>query len=147
MEDLNTQNARNRQKIEKYLVSQKAGATINQIAGNTGLSWLTIQRHLDYLDTIGRVDKTQAGKFEIYFLNGHNKWQKDFQLNSRHKLYIDTFMTSFGKPFIRIKETKKKDANAEKWETFGEIMITEEKLEEVINFLQTIKKGIGKYKG
>lgn len=144
MDELDTQNSKNRQTIEKYLVLQKSGATINQIADGTELSWLTIQRHLDYLDSIGRIDKTKAGKFEIYSLNGHGKWQTDISLNSKHKLYIDTFMTSFGKPFIRIKEVKKKNDNS--WKTFGEIMVTEDKLDEVINFLKTVRQGIGKYK-
>jgi len=132
-----------RQKIEKYLaVKQKA--SINQIAQETKLSWATVKKHLDYLQTIGRVHGERLGNSIIYFFNGVGEWTKKVELNQKHILWLDTFVSYFGEPFIRIKEVKRKES---KWETFGEIMITKNKLREVINFLSDVEKNIGKYGG
>lgn len=134
---------RDRQKIEKYLAIQKR-ASINQIAEYTKLSWATVRKHLDYLQTIGRVHGERLGNSIIYFFNGDGEWTKQVNLNKKHILFLDTFVSFFGEPFIRIKEVKKKDTN---WETFGEIMITKDKLRDVIEFLSDVEKNISKYRG
>ena len=130
-----------RKKIESYL-AQTGKASINQIAEATGLSWATVKKHLEYLEGIGRVHGERLGNSIIYFFNGNGKWQKRVYLNSTHILFLDTFISPFGEPFIRIKEVKKK---GDKWITFGEVMITKECIEDVKKFLETIKKHIDEY--
>ncbi len=130
-----------RKKIESYL-AQVGKASINQIAEATGLSWATVKKHLEYLEGIGRVHGEHLGNSIIYFFNGNGKWQKRVHLNSTHILFLDTFISPFGEPFIRIKEVKKK---GDKWVTFGEVMITKERIEDVKEFLETIKRHIDIY--
>jgi predicted ArsR family transcriptional regulator len=132
----------NRKNIEKALVRYKEGATINQIARELNFSWITVKKHLDYLQTIGRVEiKNFAGK-EIYFLNGKGEWQTKITLSPSHSLFFDTFTSLFGGPYVRIKETKLVDG---KWKTMGNVMITSDKLGEAVDFLTKLRQDIKSY--
>jgi len=131
----------NRKKIERYLAIQQK-ASINQISSDLKISWATTRKHLDYLQSLGRVHGERLGNSIIYFFNGNGDWQDKIRLNQNHILFLDTFISSFGEPFIRIKESKKKD---DAWETFGEIMITKDTISEVIKFLEKVNKNISKY--
>ncbi len=132
-----------RKSIEQYLAT-KHRASINQISSDLEISWATARKHLDYLETIGRVHGERLGNSIIYFFNGNGEWQDKVWLNKNHILFLDTFVSSFGEPFIRIKESKKK---GETWETFGEIMITKDTVGDVIKFLENVRKNISKYGG
>ena len=129
-----------RREIEKYLVG-KRGCTINQIAEDLGISWATARKHLDDMETVGRVHKEQIGSSTAYFLNDQGKWNRAFKLNNRHYIFIDSFISPFGQPFIRIKDTKKRNG---KWEPFGDVMITKDKLKDVIGFLKEVSKNVEK---
>ena len=83
------------------------------------------------LEDIGRVHR--EGK--IYFLNGVDEWQKKINLSENHSLWIDTFRSTFGENFVRIKETKKTDG---KWNSIGNIIITKNKIKEVSKFLDRV---------
>ena len=131
-----------RKKIERYLAKNQK-ASINQISEGTTLAWATVQKHLDYLESIGRVHGERLGNSIIYFFNGDGKWQKKVRLNQNHILFLDTFVSQFGKPFVRIKEAKKRDS---KWENFGDVMITKEKIKEVRAFLEKVEKNIDNYR-
>ncbi len=131
-----------RKQVELFLAKNQK-ASINQIADSTKLSWATVKKHLDYLKSIGRVHGERLGNSIIYFFNGDGEWQEKVWLNSNHILFLDTFVSQFGEPFIRIKEAKKK---GEKWETFGEIMITKDRINEVRGFLEKVQKNIGNYR-
>ena len=132
----------NRKSIEKTLVKYKDGATINQIAKDLNFSWITVKKHFDYMQTIGRVEiKNFAGK-EIYFLNGKGDWQKMISLSPSHSLFLDTFTSSFGGPYVRIKETKLVNG---KWKTIGNVIITSDKLGEAVDFLQKLRQDIKSY--
>lgn len=130
-----------RKKIEQYLIKSKK-ASINQIAEATKLSWATVKKHLEYLQTIGRVHGERLGNSHIYFLNGKGEWTTRVKLNSNHILFLDTFISYFGDPYIRIKEVKRKE---NVWETFGEVMITRDKIKEVVSFLSDVDKSISKF--
>ena len=132
-----------RKRIEIFLAKNQK-ASINQIAEATKLSWATVKKHLDYLESIGRTHGERLGNSIIYFFNGNGQWQEKVWLNNNHILFLDTFVSQFGEPFIRIKEAKKKD---EKWETFGEIMITKDRIKDVMGFLNKVQKNIQKYGG
>lgn len=134
---------RDRKNIEIYMAKIKK-ASINQIAEATRLSWATVKKHLEYLQSIGRVHGERLGNSHIYFLNGDGDWTQTIKLDSNHILYLDTFISYFGDPFIRIKEVKRKD---NVWHTFGEISITREKLADVVSFLSKVDKSIEKYGG
>lgn len=131
-----------RKRIERFLAKNQR-ASINQISEGTNLAWATVQKHLDYLESIGRAHSERLGNSIIYFFNGNGKWQKKVKLNSNHILFLDTFVSQFGEPFIRIKEARKRDS---KWENFGDIMITKEKIREVKEFLETVEKNIDNYR-
>lgn len=130
-----------RKEIEKYLVQHRK-ATVNQIADHLNIHWITVQKKLDELESIGRLHKEKIGKTTIYYLNGVGKWQDKFKLNESTYLFADTFISPFGDPFIRLKETKKKEGN---WTKFGEIMITKEKLNDVVTFLQKVRDELKNY--
>lgn len=130
-----------RKKIECYLAKNQKAST-NQIAEATSLAWATVQKQMDYLESIGRVHSERLGNSIIYFFNGNGKWQRKVRLDQDHILFLDTFISQYGKPYIRIKEAKKKDS---KWENFGDIMITKEKIREVKEFLENVEKDIDKY--
>lgn len=132
-----------RKKIEIFLATNKK-ASINQIAEGTKLSWATVKKHLDYLESIGRVHGERLGNSIIYFFNGNGQWQEKVWLNNNHILFLDTFVSQFGEPFIRIKEAKKR---GDKWETFGEIMITKDKIKDIMSFLDIVQKNIQSYGG
>lgn len=130
----------NRKSIEKTLIGYKDGATINQISKDLGLSWITVKKHLEYLNAIGRTHVKKFGNNEIYFLNGEGKWKKQIDLSPSHTLFLDTFVSPFNEPFLRIKETKIIDG---KWKSIGNIIITKEKLPDVIDFLKQLEAEIG----
>lgn len=131
-----------RKKVEVFL-AQNQKASINQIADSIKLSWATVKKNLDYLESIGRVHGERLGNSIIYFFNGNGEWQERVWLDQNHILFLDTFVSQFGIPFIRIKEAKKK---GEKWETFGEIMITKDRIKEVKGFLEKVQKNIENYR-
>jgi DNA-binding transcriptional ArsR family regulator len=131
-----------RKKIECYLAKNQKAST-NQISEGANLAWATVQKHLDYLESIGRVHSERLGNSMIYFFNGNGKWQKKVRLDQDHILFLDTFVSQHGKPFIRIKEAKKK---AGKWENFGDVMITKEKVSEVKAFLEIVEKNLDIYR-
>jgi DNA-binding transcriptional ArsR family regulator len=131
-----------RKEIELFL-SRNKRASINQIAEANKLSWATVKKHLDYLESIGRVHGERLGNSIIYFFNGDGEWQERVWLNPKHILFLDTFISQFGEPFIRIKEVKKKEKG---WETFGEVMITKDRIKDVIEFLDKVQKKIESYR-
>ena len=132
---------RNRKNIEKYLATRRK-ASINQISKDLDISWATAKNHLEYLESIGRVHKEELGNSIIYFFNGDGKWQKKIWLTPHHILYLDTFISPFRDPFVRIKEVKKEGND---WRHVGDIMITKEKLKNVINFLKNVESNINNY--
>jgi predicted ArsR family transcriptional regulator len=132
-------NNENRKSIEKALIKHKDGATINQISKDLNLSWITVKKHLERLNAIGRTHVKKFGNNEIYFLNGEGKWKKQIELSPNHTLFLDTLVSPFNEPFLRIKETKVIDG---KWQSVGNIIITKEKLPEVIDFLKQLKSEI-----
>jgi|GEM_PF-2828735 len=131
-----------RKAIERYLAKNRK-ASINQISEGTSLAWATVQKHLSYLESIGRAHGERLGNSIIYFFNGDGKWQKKVRLNRDHILFLDTFVSQFGEPFIRIKEARKKDGS---WENFGDVMITKDKLGEVREFLESVEGNINTYR-
>ena len=130
-----------RKAIEQYLAT-KFKASINQISSDLGLSWATVKKHLDYLQSIGRVHGERLGNSIIYFFNGRGDWQEKIQLTPNHVLFLDTFVSYFGEPFVRIKEAKKE---GDKWRHIGDIMITKNRLKDVIRFLTNVEQNIDKY--
>jgi len=144
MKPIHDESNANRVEIEKRLASYKDGATINQIASDLELSWITVKKHLDYLQAIGRADVKRFGNSQIYFLNGKGTWTKQIHLSSMHTLFLDTFYSPapFNEAFLRIKETKKSEGE---WKVVGNVMITKDKLGEVIEFLTNLKDHIEQY--
>ena len=133
--------SKNRKEIEKYLATHSP-LSVNQIAEALKLSWATVQSHLDTMEASARVHFQQLSKTKVYYLNGVGKWQNRVKLNDSTYLFLDTFISPFGEPFIRIKETTNKSGN---WEKFGEVMVTKDKIDDVIKFLENVKGDIDKY--
>uniref|UniRef100_A0A7C3J4V5 ArsR family transcriptional regulator n=1 Tax=Candidatus Methanomethylicus mesodigestus TaxID=1867258 RepID=A0A7C3J4V5_9CREN len=144
MKPINDESNKTRIEIEKKLATayNKEGATINQIAKDLSFSWITVKKHLDYLEAIGRVEVRKFGNSQVYFLNGQQKWSKKISLSPFHTLYLDTFISPFNEPYLRIKETKMMQG---KWKVIGNVMITKDRLCEVIDFLTELKDKIGQY--
>jgi len=94
------------------------------------------------MQSIGRAEVKKFGNSEIYFLNGDGRWKSRITLSPTHTLFLDTFMSPFNQPYLRIKETKVVEG---KWKDIGNVMITKDKLDEMIAFLQKLKSEIENY--
>lgn len=138
---------RNKQLIEKILAtSSKRGMTITDIVNEAKerkaeLSWQTVKRHLCKLEAVQRVDVERLGNSEVYYFNGQGEFQIPIQLTKNQKLFLDIFRSPWGDPYIRIKESKRK---GERWEDRGAVIISKDKVGEVVKQLQKLKANMAK---
>ena len=63
-------------------------------------------------------------------------------LTSNHILFLDTVISPVKEPFIRIKEAKRE---GDQWKHVGDVMITKDKLNEVIKILKAVEENIEIY--
>ena len=129
------------QSIEKSLIGNDKGLTIQQIIDKTGLARGTVKTYLDELIRVGRVHEEQYGQnTKVFFLNGIGKYQQQVQMYTDGVLFIDVMTDPWKKPFIRVKlRNNKKDVGAI-------FLNNEESVDELINVLQTAKPQLKKYK-
>ena len=129
------------QSIEKSLIGNDKGLTIQQIIDKTGLARGTIKTYLDELIRMGRVHEEEYGQnTKVFFLNGVGKYQQQVQMYTDGVLFIDVMTDHWKKPFIRVKlRNNKKDVGAI-------FLNNEESVDELINVLQTAKPQLKKYK-
>ena|SRR3989338_5779521 len=129
------------QSIEKSLIGNDKGLTIQQIIDKTGLARGTIKTYLDELIRMGRVHEEEYGQnTKVFFLNGIGKYQQQVQMYTDGVLFIDVMTDPWKKPFIRVKlRNNKKDVGAI-------FLNNEESVDELINVLQTAKPQLKKYK-
>jgi len=133
----------NRKKIEKILATSRQGMTISEIMKATGLSRPTVKSHLEKLMSIGRVEAVKYGDVSVvYFWNGEGKYQDKVKLSDRHILFLDVMINPWGKPFIRIKESKK---IGERWEDIGAIIIDKKSVNKLIDKLKMMSKHLDEY--
>lgn len=129
------------QSIEKSLIGNDKGLTIQQIIDKTGLARGTVKTYLDELIRMGRVHEEEYGQnTKVFFLNGIGKYQQQVQMYTDGVLFIDVMTNPWKKPFIRVKlRNNKKDVGAI-------FLNNEESVDELINVLQTAKPQFKKYK-
>ncbi|MBI1936201.1 winged helix-turn-helix domain-containing protein [Candidatus Woesearchaeota archaeon] len=129
------------QSIEKSLIGNDKGLTIQQIIDKTGLARGTVKTYLDELIRMGRVHEEEYGQnTKVFFLNGVGKYQQQVQMYTDGVLFIDVMTDPWKKPFIRVKlRNNKKDVGAI-------FLNNEESVDELINVLQTAKPQLKKYK-
>jgi len=133
----------NRKQIERFLAQKKGrGATISEMQSETNLTWQTIKRHLDKLESIGRVHVELFGKTQAFFLNGEEQFKEKVQFG-KHTLFIDCMISAWGEPFIRIKDRKKTDKGGE---DVGAIIINKNKVKEVASKLMKMAPKLETYK-
>ncbi len=142
--DLIQQAVENRRKIERVLASSREGLTLSEIARRTGLSPQTVKRHLMRLIAIGRVHKEDHYGFSLYYWNGEGKYQETVRLSDKHTLFIDVFVNPWGKPYIRIKETKF-NPSTQKWEEMGAVIVDAKRVKELARKLINMAKHIDEY--
>ncbi len=65
-------------------------------------------------------------------------------LSDNHVLFIDAMVNPWGRPFVRIKESKRVPGTNE-WEDVGAILVDSKKLPEFIEKLKDIEKNLDKY--
>ena len=141
--DLISKSAENRKKIEKLLATAKRGMTLTEIARELNLPISTVKRHLEKLISVGRVH-TESYKGSTYYIwNGDEKYRFKVFLSDNHVLFIDAMVNPWGKPFVRIKESKRIPGTNE-WEDVGAIIVDSKKLSEFIEKLKEIEKNIDK---
>jgi len=142
--DLISKSVENRKKIEKLLATAKRGMTLSEIARELNLPISTVKRHLEKLISIGRVH-TESYKGSTYYIwNGDEKYQHKVFLSDNHVLFIDAMVNPWGRPFVRIKESKRVPGTNE-WEDVGAIIVDSRKLSEFIEKLKEIEKNLDKY--
>ncbi len=134
----------NRKKIEKLLATAKRGMTLTEIARELNLPVSTVKRHLEKLISIGRVH-TESYKGSTYYIwNGFERYQYKVFLSDNHVLFIDAMVNPWGRPFVRIKESKRVPGTNE-WEDVGAILIDSRKLSEFIEKLKEIENNLDEY--
>ena len=143
-EDLIKQSLENRKTVEKTLATAKRGMTLTDVAEATKLPVSTVKRHLEKLISIGRVHVDSYRGFSVYVWNGEKVYQDKIFLSENHILYIDAMVNPWGKPFIRVKESKR-IPGSNKWDDVGAILIDEKRIIDFIGKLSTIKQKLGKY--
>ena len=129
------------QSIEKSLIGNDKGLTIQQIIDKTGLARGTIKTYLDELIRMGRVHEEEYGQnTKVFFLNGIGKYQQQVQMYTDGVLFIDVMTDPWKKPFIRVKlRNNKKDVGAI-------FLNNEESVDKLIGVLQNAKPQLKKYK-
>jgi len=142
--DLISKSVENRKKIERLLATAKRGMTLSEIARELNLPISTVKRHLEKLISIGRVH-TESYKGSTYYIwNGEEKYHYKVFLSDNHVLFIDAMVNPWGRPFVRIKESKRIPGTNE-WEDVGAIIVDSRKLSEFIEKLKEIEKNLDKY--
>lgn len=129
------------QKIEKSLISNNKGLTIQQIIDLTNLARGTVKTYLDELIRMGRVHEEEYGQnTKVYFLNGVGKFQQQVQMYKDGVLFIDVMTDPWKKPFVRVKfRNDKKD--------LGAIFLNDEQsVDKLIEVLNNAKPQLKKYK-
>jgi len=132
----------NRKKIEVFFATLKGkGATLTDIETDTKIARMTIKRHLDKMQLIGRLHTEIVGKTNLYYLNGDGTHREIVQFGN-HKLFIDVFTSYFGEAFVRIKD-RKKTKNGD--EDVGAIIINKDKVKELAEKLLKIQPQLQTY--
>ena len=143
--DLALKSAENRKKIEQVLATAERGMTLSEIAKAAELPVSTVKRHLEKLVTIGTVHVESYRGFNVYIWNGDKQYRDKIFLSKNHVLFIDTMINPWGKPFIRIKESKRNPITGE-WEDIGAILVDSKRIKDLIQKLVKIEESIEKYR-
>ena len=132
-------------KIEKELVANRNGITIQQIMENTKLARGTVKSYLDELIRMNRVHEEEYGQnTKVYFLNGEGEFQKPIPMKDkgfdRGILYVDVMTDPWKNPFVRVKFRRKS-------RDIGSIYINnEEAVDKLIDALNNAKPQLQKYR-
>jgi hypothetical protein len=134
------------QKIEKTLIKNRNGLTIQQIIDMTNLARGTIKTYLDELICMGRVHEEEYSQnTKVYFLNGQGEFQQKIQMFDekgfdKGVLFVDVMTDPWKNPFIRVKfRNKNKD--------IGSIFLNNEKtVDSLIEALKTTKPQLKGYR-
>ncbi len=142
--DLISKSVENRKRIEKLLATAKKGLTLTEIARELNLPVSTVKRHLEKLISIGMVH-TEFYRGSTYYLwNEEGRYNRKVFLSDNHVLFIDVMINPWGRPFVRIKESKRIPGTDE-WEDIGAIIVNGKKLSEFIEKLKDIEENLDKY--
>ena len=142
--DLIARSARTRKAIEKVLAVSRRGMTLSEIAEATKLPTTTVKRHLERLISIGRVHVEYHRGSTMYYWNGEGEYSERVKLSDSHVLYLDIMINPWGKPFIRVKESKRNPVTGE-FEDIGAILIDEAKVGEFIGKLKKLSEKLSQY--
>jgi len=136
-QDLIEASADNRNKVERALTKGKKGQglTLTEIATIADLPVSTVKRHLDFLAAIKRVHVQTFGTFNVYELNGVGAFTDKVFLSKDHVIHMDSLTNRFGGSYIRLKESKR---NGDKWIDMGAIIVSPEKVKELLEKLDSI---------
>jgi len=143
--DLIARSARTRKAIEKVLATSRRGMTLSEIAEATGLPPTTVKRHLEKLVSIGRVRVEYHRGSTVYYWNGKGEYSERVKLSDNHVLFLDIMINPWGKPFIRVKESKRNPVTGE-FEDIGAVLIDEAKVNEFIDKLRKLSEKLSEYK-
>lgn len=128
----------NRKKIEKSIATSNREMTLTEISESVGLPLPTTKRHLDYLESIGRLHVEEHRGSKLYKWNGVEKYQYNISVSKDHIIYIDTMVNNWGQPFVRVKE--RKNGN-----DIGAIIIPQNYLEIFLDKLKNAKDNLPNY--
>lgn len=118
--------------------------TLTEIARELNLPVSTVKRHPEKLISIGRVH-TESYKGSTYYIwNGFERYQYKVFSSDNHVLFIDAMVNPWGRPFVRIKESKRVPGTNE-WEDVEAILVDSRKLSEFIEKLKEIEDNLDKY--
>jgi len=138
MGNLIEQRDKNRKNIEKTIATSGKEMTLTEISESVGLPLPTTKRHLDYLESIGRLHVEEHRGSKLYKWNGVEKYQYNISVSKDHIIYIDTMVNDWGQPFLRVKE--RKNGN-----DIGAIIIPQNYLDSFLEKLKSAKENIHNY--
>ena len=138
MGNLIVQRDLNRKKIEKAIATSNREMTLTEISESVSLPLPTTKRHLDYLESIGRLHVEEHRGSKLYKWNGVEKYQYKISVSEDHIIYIDTMVNDWGHPFVRVKE--RKNGN-----DIGAIIIPQNYLDIFLDKLKNAKDNLPNY--
>jgi predicted ArsR family transcriptional regulator len=138
MSKLTEQREENRSKLEKVISTAGKAMTLSEIAELSGIPIPTVKRHLDYLESIGRIHIENYRGFRLYRWNGYTEYSDRLEISRDHTLFIDVMINQWDQPFIRVKE--RKNGN-----DIGAIIVPGKSVEEFIRKFVSVSKNLSRY--
>jgi diaminopimelate epimerase len=120
------------------------GLTIGEVAQQLKLNRHTVTRIFDRLLIEKKVDYEEKGLTKIFFSTGSNKFVGKITQGKDNDIWVDIFRPKYDEEFIRLNQTKhdyliRASSN---YRSVGAIALNKSHIDEMIEILKRVKKGL-----